>query len=72
MSEWQDIKTAPRDGTAVLLYVPGWSHGDPLMTTASWYGDEWCLLMVGGYAVDSDVYPDPTHWQPLPAPPEVS
>lgn len=56
MSEWQDISTAPKDGTAVLAvddegqyHVVWWQHG-------SWVraGDDYNLWVL------------PTHWQPLP------
>ena len=62
MSEWQPIETAPKDGTAVLVY-------DGKITTAEWYGlgGYWSLCRVGAWAEDSET--DPTHWMPLPDPP---
>lgn len=71
--DWQDISTAPKDGTVILL-----SKGDEVHPGA------WCPSEVG-----DDLYPwlfwhrlnasqvkpngwqerAPTHWMPLPAPP---
>jgi hypothetical protein len=64
MSQWQLIETAPKDGTEVLLY----SH----------YLRQ---MFIGGYVRRGawklfghrDLYEtEPTHWMPLPAPPEVT
>lgn len=60
---WQPIETAPRDGTEILIFIPdcdqavaSYQYGDD-EDMAGWWGD-------GGFH-----YADPTHWQPLPAPP---
>lgn len=62
---WQPIETAPKDGTAVLLFTPG---------KGRWIGSfekrkpEWKLA-----GVSDDPRPErPTHWHPLPPPPESS
>lgn len=65
---WRDMADAPRDGTFVLVWSPI-PDGDP----------EDCIHIAycdgnGKSWDDPDrgwVKPDPTHWQPLPAPPEV-
>ena len=55
--DWQPIATAPRDGREVLL----WVHG---IYVIGWYHrGEW-RHGPKGYAVS------PTHWRPLPTPPE--
>ncbi len=76
MSEWQDISTAPRDGTHVDLYFPGkigrktdwWFSRDPI-----WGGDgEWISEYRECGQDLTAIYPNtkPTHWMPLPTPPQ--
>ena len=63
---WQPIETAPTDGTEVLICSPAWLAAgigawtpDALPGRALWTSD------------DGAIYePPPTHWMPLPAPPE--
>ena len=61
--QWQDIATAPKDGTFILAfgngvaihnchYIAEWSEGD------------------GWICSYSDVDVTPSHWMPLPTPPE--
>lgn len=62
---WQPIATAPKDGTWVLAF---W-EGRPV----SWDNYGW-VRWVDGHLVNEagDTFPRmPTHWQPLPEPPEV-
>lgn len=63
--KWQPISTAPKDGTDILGY-DGYQ-----MTTVTWFeiGKWWSLVAPGSYAEDSEW--TPTHWMPLPEPPEV-
>jgi hypothetical protein len=63
-TQWQPIETAPKDGTPVLCYARI-AHGG-VSIVMRWDGEDWyeslafsCLLR-------------PTHWMPLPKPPEVS
>ena len=71
-NRWQPIETAPKDGKAILVYCDGTGAlfaealEEASMTTVSWRQDGWRLLQTGGWAEDSDPYPEPTHWQPLP------
>lgn len=76
MSEWQDISTAPKDGTYVLLWSPdfggdvqigsfrvdgGFSgNDDPL-----WLNNTFDDFSVGYASVPLS----PSHWMPLPTPP---
>jgi hypothetical protein len=55
---WQDIETAPKDGTMVLGWYRGWDN--PLVIY--WYTglNRWNTTM------------QPTHWMPLPDPPKAS
>jgi len=60
--QWQPIETAPRNGTAVLLFHPAWDvlqvgiHYDE---TSSWQNP--C----------GDLLRTPTHWMALPPPPHA-
>ena len=61
---WQDISTAPRDGTHFLAYEP---TGD--MYRAAYHSDGYLMSFCGQPVVQP---PEPTHWmQPLPTPPAV-
>ena len=84
MSEWQDIESAPKDGTPVLVwwqddyhvarYAPLWAPENKrwLVYDAKWKGD-------GSIRMVSEIEPNdfqaraglkgPTHWMPLPEPP---
>ena len=64
MMEWQPIETAPRDGTEFLAF---WSNAygkfkfiQPMM----WLNNRFVVT----WDHDDDV--KPTHWMPLPQPPE--
>lgn len=61
--DWQPIESAPRDGTTVLLFAPGW---DAPKTGWTYGKDEWQDCP---YSVARADYA-PTHWQPLPPPPQ--
>ena len=68
---WQDISTAPKDGTPVLLYSP------EAAGKGRWVGrynsaPNWHCVKIG----DKEMPPPkpnnpgtPTHWMPLPEPP---
>lgn len=57
---WMPIETAPKDGTSIMLGNPGWL----IPTVGSWrhYGHAPAGWTGGGS--------NPTHWQPLPPPPQ--
>ena len=69
MSEWQPIETAPKDGTRVLASQSG--H----VFTARWAPGFAAVYPGGGgpgwYDEILDRRAQPTHWMPLPAPPNV-
>ena len=63
MSEWQPIKTAPGRGVTILL--------------ASWSEAQSRYIVDAGFWEDFDggawwpyTITNPTHWMPMPAPPE--
>jgi hypothetical protein len=62
---WQPIETAPRDGTAVLCFRL--LDGKPEIKTAYWRPDREAF---GGEAWSYFPSYPPTHWMPLPEPPE--
>lgn len=72
MSEWQDISTAPKDGTRILL--AGMPYG-PTIRCGCW-GIGRYLGRKRGYEPGWTDTPGhtfhPTHWMPLPAPPAPS
>lgn len=67
---WQPIETAPKDGTAMLAYLP--DSVDPLMVVEvrEFEGDPdgpgWYIT---GTESEAEIDCAPTHWMPLPAPP---
>lgn len=73
MSRWQPIETAPRDGTSVLLFLDqsyssvtrhliyiGWAEGIDEFGSIRWEAE-----------ADVECGLNPTHWMPLPEPPET-
>jgi len=58
---WWPIETAPRDGTAILVYEPGFFH------TAAWEANEFKAGWTNAYG---SWLVDVTHWMPLPEPPQ--
>ena len=74
MNRWKPIKTAPKDGTSILLWFPGpknnvqighwWEEqtirgGKVIRSYAEW--------LWGGYFPDllGRKRPEPTHWMPM-------
>lgn len=82
--EWQPIKTAPKDGTAIFLGVDiatvwiarngYWSEGD--MWDIQGYESQeevrgwWAPCNSVGQEKLEDIY-EPTHWMPMPKPPKA-
>ena len=80
MSEWQPIETAPKDGTAILVWTPPFTKGDQQFggaTVAKWAeyfsGGQWQALIAGYEAYDDSNFDGgddyPTYWMSLPNPP---
>jgi len=75
MSEWQPIKTAPKDGSSILTLMAGY---EPSIT--QWYIDD---TGVGKWVIDPEYFMEeshfleflhgtsysPNYWMPLPEPP---
>lgn len=68
MSEWQPIETAPKDGTAILVW------DGKLVYEAEWW-DAWYAdsskpgWMIANCDEEYGFYVKATHWMPLPTPP---
>jgi hypothetical protein len=63
---WQPIETAPRDGSEILVYesydgffVASWDQKDQI----------WRCRVSGG-ALDNSYWHAPSHWMPIPEPPD--
>lgn len=77
MAEWQPIETAPKDGTEILGFER-MKTGD-YFKVVYWTLDGDDIYGNGGNPVPGWTAPDdgyvggfsPTHWQPLPDPPEA-
>ena len=65
MSKWQPIETAPKDGTRFLAYEPRHEY----RYYECWWEDD--FRDWSGWQDDFDSEPKPTHWMPLPEPPEA-
>lgn len=59
LTEWREIKTAPKDGTWIL----GLDSGE--VWQIYWDGADWC------HNDYDNAYYEPTHWLPLPEAPKV-
>lgn len=76
MSEWQPIETAPKDGSEILLgrssntkvYTAHWE----LEPSWAWKSAEpcWAVYMASDDYYSTYLHADwPSHWMPLPEPP---
>jgi hypothetical protein len=72
MSDWRPIKSAPKDGTFILLFGNQHKHnlvnfGGKIVFSGYWdaIDSAWCSH---GSTAMGPFY-SPTHWMPLPAPP---
>lgn len=72
-SQWQDISTAPKDGTRILVYgedvILSCVYGPFFWEAGAPQGTE----QLGWIQFDGQLGPDvyPTHWMPLPPAPEA-
>jgi hypothetical protein len=70
---WRPISEAPRDGTVIWACETGHQIGLPMpyQYMAAWEAHE--RFAAGGfwYSLADTTISAPTHWQPLPPPPEV-
>ena len=71
---WQDISTAPKDGTCVILWVIEDHNGNGhMLWPCMMLHDEWCWEISDNRNLDYDYEIiercEITHWRPLPEPP---
>jgi len=66
---WQPMKTAPKDGTSILLFIEGQAI-EGHWPDDSW--NEWSVAWVSSHGCGCCASSNeaPTHWMPLPAKPE--
>lgn len=77
-SGWQPIETAPTDGTEVDLYGLDWGGYARRVAGAKWgeIDGKWCWAVYdvrqgegGDWCIDLKT---PTHWMPVPPPPQMT
>lgn len=69
MSDWQDIATAPRDGTRVLLWF---NELDPHTIQSEWRDEVgWVDVWNNDRIELTHSFIWPTHWMSLPEPPHA-
>jgi len=68
---WQPIETAPKDGRNEMFVVIGVTAGNEFTAGRPYTSDPYCVwrASAGGFARWPHHW-EPTHWMPLPAPPE--
>jgi hypothetical protein len=64
---WQPIDTAPKDGTWIWCVEADIA----CKTNPTQYAMRWCDQRNAGWYDDYNGQCDPTHWMPLPEPPNV-
>jgi len=74
---WKLIDTAPKNGESVLVYPPTW--GGKTASIARWDDDHFAKKPKPYWRRDDDMNrascsrsTPPTHWMPLPAPPDAN
>lgn len=72
MSKWQPIESAPKDGTEVILAIPVPREGVTLVKVGFFLrkGGWKAAYGAGGLFDWSRGDANPSHWMPLPEPPE--
>lgn len=68
--EWQPIKTAPKDGTVVIVRGFYDCYGTPMQATAAQFRENYGYWMRDNFGTGYTVSCNPTHWMPLPEPPK--
>lgn len=69
MNQWQDIATAPKDGTPILAAYDPTIYGILPVIIVTWRKHEWKENCEGWFPDSLESPHHVTHWKPLPAPP---
>lgn len=76
MNRWRKISTAPRDGTPILIWQPDRNYGqrydDARYAIGYWRVDDDETPRGGSWGNRNSSEVSPTHWMPLPNPPNGS
>ena len=67
---WQPIETAPKDGTAIDLWVSYEDGSGQRVTDCTWFNGRWWPGEGPTWQLDEGDGEKITHWRPLPNPPE--
>lgn len=65
--EWQPIETAPKDGTRILGAWPSFLKKNEWFIQPVFFV---CGVWLHGWDEDEDQPLKPTHWMPIPTPPQ--
>ena len=73
--DWQPIESAPQDGTQVILWTSTDNADDALYVRDLLDGEHVNEVQIGYFNEDEDEWSTtyigkPTHWMPLPPPPQ--
>lgn len=69
---WQQIETAPRDGSHVLVGTFPARPDSISITTAHWFDGEWALSINYDGEHSRHGVENPTHWMTLPLSPSLN
>jgi hypothetical protein len=64
--QWEPIETAPTQEEFIHVVLVARDHNKRCAMPAIYDGRDWRALTIAGMMV----FHDPTHWMPLPEPPE--
>lgn len=74
LDDWEPIESAPRDGTRVLLHFPHWGaiegRYEEVITRGHMGRSRKLTWRFTDRLIDADESHQPTHWKPLPNPPQ--
>jgi hypothetical protein len=71
--KWRPIKTAPKDGTWILVCKATDADGDPIsedafglfVHRAAWWAGDNAWIVYNSMVCDPECFFEPTHWMPI-------